>query len=362
MNRRDFLQGSSAAAILLGPGRSSTPVAYAGSLKGAARRCKTLVGAQAYKSTLQWQPQFTTFILENFEILTVGGLKWDSLRPSQSTFNFNDSDWLVSFCEQHGLAVHGHNLCWNRGNPAWVEVTVNQYNAERILTDHITKVVKRYAGKIQSWDVVNEPFWSEGLWDGPWLKALGPQYMDVAFNAAKEADPDSLRVLNIHHVEMASDQVTRDIGLRVVRELLSRGVPVQAVGIESHLDGSRPLAGVEFARFLKELSALGLKILITELDVNDTNIPGSQQLRDAAVAKVYMEYIEAVFSVVQPLNTIFWTVSDFKNWYDEIALKQPAMYRRADGLPHRPGLIDLAFNPKASLVAVQSAFLNSSRR
>ena len=318
-----------------------------------------LVGAVIDKWQMQ-NPQWLPLILENFNLITLGKLKWEFIRPSNSGFDFREADWMVDFCQQHRLAMHGHNLCWNASNPPWLSQILTKDNAERLLSDHIHTVVKRYAGRITSWDIVNEPVavWMgrpDGLYKGPWLDSLGPRYIDIAFHAAAEADPEALRVLNIHHVEQDGSNAdkARQITLRLAESLLERGVPIQAIGLESHLAADYPVSSTQSrAAFIHELRDLGLQILLTELDVDDTRIPGSGARRDAAVSQCYGEYLTGVLREAHPSRIIFFSPSDERNWYDAIHGTQ---FDRHDGTSHRPGLFDNSLLPKAAYASVASA-------
>jgi endo-1,4-beta-xylanase len=134
--------------------------------------------------------------------------------------------------------------------------------------------------------VVNEPIvpWSkrdDGLYPGIWLNLLGPEYIEIAFHAAAAADPKALRVLNTYYVEQGTpdhEKGRRD-NLRFLQQCKRRGVPIQAIGIESHLDASLPPGGPALRRFVDEVRALGLQVLITELDVNDSQVTGNLQDR-----------------------------------------------------------------------------------
>ena len=331
----------------------------AGGLKDLAPR-NVHVGVVADKWQLQdslWQP----FILQNFNLLTLGKLKWEFIRPSATTFDFSETDWMVAFCAATHLAMHGHNLCWNASNPTWLTSTITKANAETLLSSHIAKVVSRYAGQIGSWDVVNEPVatWRgrpDGLYPGPWLDTLGPRYLDVAFHATAEADPFALRVLNIAHVEQPGrgSEDARRLTLALVEALLKRGVPLQAVGLESHLAGNYSVAtDPSRVSFLRELKQFGLQILLTELDVDDTKLPADNDLRDELVAACYGRYLEGICPEAEPTRVTFFCPSDRANWYD--AAKTPA-YQRIDGLPHRPGLLTSDLAPKPSYAAVARAF------
>ena len=329
-------------------------------LKSYVESCGRYLGVASDKAMLLQLPELQEIIVRNFNILTPeSSLKWEGLRPDKDSYRFVDSDWIVGFCHGNRMAVHGHNLCWSTQVPTWVDLSINKYNARHLLTNHISTVMRRYAGKIVSWDVVNEPMAllpkrPDGLAEGAWLNNLGPEYIDIAFQTALESDPTALRVLNIAYVEHTGpDIAVRSNTLALLRALVKRGVPIQAVGIESHIDAARQLGGDDFHRFLVEIRQLGLQILITELDVSDLNVIGDTKTVDGAVARRYTEYLNAVGTVTDTQQLIFWVLSDYKNWQDWLATIKP-QDRRKDGKLHRPGLLDTAMQEKPSWAAVQT--------
>jgi endo-1,4-beta-xylanase len=297
------------------------PTSPAMTLKEAGARRKCQVGTATGKASLQ-DPAIAQFVVSNFNLLTASGLKWDLIHPGPDTYDFTEADWTINFAEKNGMRVHGHNLCWNSpANPAWFKSVLNQSNVKQVLTSHITTVMKRYQGRVDSWDVVNEPVvsWShrsDGLYPGTWLSLLGPQYIDIAFHAAAAADPKPLRILNIYDVEQGTPDniLTRTRTIALLKQLLARGVPIQAVAFESHLDASQPLGQASFVEFVKEIRGLGLEVLVTELDVMENRAAGASVNLDQDVAKYYGDYLTEVMSAADPRFVIIWSVQD--RWYD----------------------------------------------
>jgi endo-1,4-beta-xylanase len=291
-------------------------------LKEAGSRKGRQIGTAANKASLQ-DPAVAQFVIENFNLITASGMKWDSIHPAPDTYNFEESDWNLNFAEKNGMRVHGHNLCWNSpsAEPAWFKSALNQSNAKEFLTSHITTLTKRYRGRVDSWDVVNEPVvpWShrsDGLYPGTWLNLLGPEYIDIAFHTAALTDPKPLRILNIYRVEQDTpdDELARTKVIALLKQLLSRGVPIQAVGIESHLDASQPMGKTSFIDFLKQIRGLGLEVVITELDVIENRSTRSSSDLDQTVAKYYADYIAETQAAVNPRFIIFWSVQD--GWFN----------------------------------------------
>jgi endo-1,4-beta-xylanase len=322
-------------------------------LKAAGARRGCLIGIAATMPSLQ-DAAASRFVVNNFNLLTASGMKWDAIHPGLDTYSFTEADWNVNFAEKNGMRVHGHNLCWNSpaAYPGWFKSALNKSNAKQVLTSHVATVMERYKGRIDSWDVVNEPVvpWpgrSDGLYPGIWLDLLGPEYIDIAFHAAASADPKPLRILNLHHLEQGTpdDELTRARAVSLLKQLLARGVPVQAVGFESHLDASHPLGAASFVEFIKKIRGLGLEIIITELDVmEDRTTSGSAEL-DQTVARYYGDYIAQVMAAANPRFVIFWSLAD--RWYGQ---------RRVQGLTWDHLSPRLSY--QAALIALQQ---NSSR-
>lgn len=330
MNRRDALwkgMGILACSALSRAIPSSAAQQHGSTLKPlkAAGVCSgRKIGIAIDKPSLE-DPLFAQAVIDNFSLVTASGMKWDRIHPASDRYDFAEADWNMHFAEQNGMQVHGHNLCWNSplAYPSWFKSLLNSSNAEQILTEHIQTVMGRYRGRISSWDVVNEPVvpWSkrkDGLYPGIWVDCLGPKYIDIAFHAAAAADPDALRILNIYRVEQGTedDEKTRKDTIVLLKQLLDRGVPVQAVGIESHLDASQPLGGDSFRQFLSDIRAMNLQVLLTEFDVMENRAVGDSSNWDKTAAQYYGDYLNEVIATANPPFVIFWSLKD-RWWKDK---------------------------------------------
>jgi endo-1,4-beta-xylanase len=324
--------------------------------------CGLRIGAQSDIGPLK-DAGFAQLVRDNFNLLTPGNqLKWGYVHPKPDVFAFDDADWMVQFAKTNGMLVHGHNLCWNYTGNSWLDQVLTPRNARQYLTEHIRTVAGRYRGQIDSWDVVNEPIapWSrrsDGLYPGIWLNLLGSEYIDIAFAATAEADPRALRVLNLHHVETSSpdDVKNRKSAVALLRQLIQRRVPLQAVGLESHLTGGVPLGGPDLANFIRDIREMGLEVLITECDVIDTQLSSDENTRDDEVAKCYGDYIKQVIPGTGIRSFIFFTPCDRFSWVNSPRLKDPQFLRK-DGKPQRPGLFDVRMKAKPAFRAASSAF------
>lgn len=351
MNRRSFLWG--AAVVLSETSRlarsQSAPmqVPDTSALKRAARQSGKILGMYVVGHDLQFDPTGSAIIADTFAMIADGNdLKFaNRLRPTPDTYNFGPGDYVVNWAASHGLLFRGHCLVWWNALPNWFQSYVTAANAKQVMTDHINTVVKHYAGKIYSWDVVNEPIHNDrpdGLRRKPWLDFMGPEYIDIAFQTAHAADPKARLVLNECYIEhdTPSEIGRRAALLALATRLKKAGVPINAVGVQAHLRGNTPLDKPGMTAFLKQLQDLGLEVMITELDVDDIDVPGPAV--DQTVADKYREFIDLVGPYVKVIT--------FEQLRDD-----PSLPRRSDGLPHRPNLLDSQYQPTLAFSATVKA-------
>jgi endo-1,4-beta-xylanase len=300
--------------------------------------------------------------------LLVAGFYWGITRPSETEFDFTATDAFANFASEHNLLFRGHPLVWNQINPQWLvdklgdsETTCAE--AEQVLTKHISTVVRRYAGKVHSWDVVNEAISPEdGRADGlavtPWLEALGADYIEIAFRTAAEADPAAMLVYNdaLLDYDTSDQDARRYFVLKLLERLKERNVPIHALGIQAHLLGHEPfVSSNKLRQFLQDVASLELNILVTELDVKDTELTADINRRDRIIASVYEDYLSVILQEPAVIAIITWGLSDFNTWLAEVT-------PRRDGLPLRPLPLDTNFNRKLAWNAMARAFDNSQGR
>ncbi|PIG94260.1 endo-1,4-beta-xylanase [Gloeocapsopsis sp. IPPAS B-1203] len=333
-------------------------------LHSSARTKGLIFGAAAtYQQLSSNQAYANLFAQQCGMLVPTNELKWQELRPSPGRFNFTRADWMARFARSHGMLFRGHTLVWHKALPNWFASTVNKQNAEKYLREHISRVAGHYAGQMHSWDVVNEAIdlqvqRADKLRNTPWLRFLGPEYIELAFRAAAEADPRALLVYNDFAIEHDTPQAEakRTAVLRLLERLKSRGTPVQALGIQSHLFGHPD--GVKFTqirRFLRNVADLGLQIMITELDVNDQQLPKDAAVRDRAVAKIYTDFLSAVLDEPAVIAVMTWGLSDRYTW---LANRKP----RGDGGGLRPLPFDEQLRPKPAWQSLSGAIAQAPSR
>jgi endo-1,4-beta-xylanase len=371
-SRRDFLKGASAAvaasslpsvsfAAARGPlGRAwaqKTGFTAADSLRAHATPRGLLVGCAVVPELLSNNSQYAGLVAGQCSILVPeNALKWQALRPAPDKFDFHGADAILAFAQAHDQRVRGHNLCWHEALPSWFAATVTKDNAQQLLTEHIRTVAGRYAGKLQSWDVVNEAIdpksgRPDNLRNSPWLEMIGPGYLDIAFRTARQADPTVLLTYNDYSIELDTPDQTgkRDAVMALVRGMKARGVPIDAVGVQSHLDASAGLPGAGLQKFVRDLHAMGLQVFVTELDVNDRKLTSSVEERDLAVAGIYRNYLAMMLAEPNVNVALTWGITDRFTW-----LRGPK-YGRADGQPTRPLPFDADYNPTPVFFAERAA-------
>lgn len=289
--------------------------------------------------------QFNTISPENV-------LKWESVHPKLNKYNFKNADKYVEFGEKNRMFIIGHTLIWHnqtpkevfedeKGNPVSREVLLGR------MREHIQKVVGRYKGRIKGWDVVNEAVNDDGtIRQTPWLKIIGDDYIEKAFEYAREADPNAELYYNDYSVELESK---RKGILKLIKSLVDKKVPIKAVGLQGHNNLTFPTIKQQDDT-IKAFAALGLKVMITELDVSvlpdpegfsgaevtlnfeakekldpyknglPLEIQNAQEKRYLELFKVYMENREHISRVT------FWNVTDKESWLNNFPVRGRTNY------------------------------------
>ncbi len=346
--------------------RRDLAVKGAASLRDRAAAKKLIYGAATGYKILSSDSAFAeSFARECAILVPENALKFGSLHPSPTRFDFTEGDALLNFARTHNMLFRGHTLVWGQDfsdfGPKWLRDTVNRKNAEQVLTNHVKTVAEHYARKIHSWDVVNESVSPEhgrpdGLTISPWLNLLGVDYIDLAFRTARQADPQALLCLNEVVGGGEEDNFRREAILNLLQRLLSKGTPIQALGIESHLGGVLSRADLSrFRMFLNDVASLGLKILITELDVIDRKLPRDINVRDRLVAGVYEDYLSLVLEEPAVITVLTWGLSDSYTWHQQ-------WNPREDKAPVRPLPLDTQGKRKLAWNAIARAFDRATTR
>jgi endo-1,4-beta-xylanase len=339
-------------------------------LRGAARG-RFLVGA-AVSSRQLGDARLAALIAEQFDSLTAENeFKPMALQPRPGAFRFDAADRIVAFAQERGLKVIGHTLCWHSQAPRWLFAgpdgkPLPRDEALANLKAHIDGVVGHFKGKVVGWDVVNEAL-SDGpggdLRDTPARRAIGDDYVIKAFEYAHAADPDAALIYNDYGNEGGAK---REKNLRLVRDLKAAGVRLDAVGIQAHFRLDDPDAPDRLDRAVAAYAALGVKVALTELDVDV--LPRRARGADVAarerggadpytgglppeVAAAQAKFYGRVFEVVRKhpdvvTRVTFWGTHDGTSW-----LNVWPVFRRTN----HPLLWDRDLAPKPAFRAVLEA-------
>lgn len=240
------------------------------------------------------------------------------VEPKPGKFDFSGADALAGFAAAHGMKMRGHTLVWYAANPPWLDDKVLNAPDDEILTFFITRCMERYRGRFHSWDVVNEAIFPQdgrpdGLRNSIWLKRFGPGYIDTAFRTAKAADPAALLVYNDWGCEggEAWNDVFRAATLKFLEGARARNVPIEALGLQGHLNAFGPGVDQKKLRlFLDAVKAMGLRILVTELDVDDTGGPSGIAERDRAVGDATARFLDVVLDCEATEAVLTWGLTD----------------------------------------------------
>ena len=305
--------------------------------------------------------QFNTISPEN-------SLKWGPIHPRPGQYNFTDADAYVAFGEANKMVVIGHTLVWYRNTPDWVfkDDKGNQVTRDVLLArlrDHIHTVVGRYKGRIRGWDVVNEAINMDGsMRDTLWYSIIGPDYVEKAFQYAHEADPSAELYYNDYSLEVPAK---RQGAIALVKRLQAAGVHVAAVGLQSHDRLDWPKVE-DAAATISDFAALGVKVNITELDVDvlpptakpdseleqtdkaeaklDPYRDGLPEAVQQALAKRYADLFGLYMRFPDVIGRVtFWNVTDRDSWLNDFPVK---------GRVNHPTLFDRAGQPKPAYRAV----------
>jgi len=330
-------------------------------LVGAALAPPQFTGQDVLETQLV-KAQFNTISPENV-------LKWEVVHPKLDTYDFAPADKYIDFGQQNHMFIIGHILVWHNQVPKWVfedkdgKPVSRDVLLER-MQDHIRTVVSRYKGRINGWDVVNEALDEDGtLRQSPWMKIIGKDYIEKAFEFAHNADPDAQLYYNDYSLE---NEPKRNGALELVRELKAKGVPIAGVGLQDHVHMDWPTPD-QINTTITEFGKLGVKVMITELDVDvlpqvDQSHTADVSLMVAsnpklnpypnglpepvqhALANRYAELFSAYAKHCGLVTRVtFWGVSDKDSWKNDWPVR---------GRTNYPLLFDRKAQPKPAFDAV----------
>ena len=281
-----------------------------------------------------------------FNVITPENImKPEGMQNVEGTFTYDTSDKMIAFAKEHNLLVAGHTLAWHQQSPVWMAKDVTREKAIEQLKSHITNVAGHYKGDVISWDVVNEAIednrplpkdgdWTKCLRHSPWYNAIGPDYIALAFQFAKEANPDCKLYYNDYNLETPQKA---DVAYAMIKDLISQGVPIEGVGIQGHYQTGTAIGGLDYA--IQQFGNLDVEISVTELDVTysktvDGKMPEEGYIEQAITYAQIFKVLKANQDKIARVT--FWGTIDSQSWRGEMF----------------PCMFDSNYKPKEAFYAV----------
>jgi len=314
-------------------------------------------------------------LVKHFDSIVSGNdMKWQFTEPEEDQFTYTVADEEVALATQNNMKVRGHNLVWATGaeTPSWVFLEEDgktplsasnpadvQLLTERI-QNHIKNVVQHFGTAVYVWDVVNEPLdpsQSDCLAHGPFYQVLGPKYIEIALEAAREyAPPGTELFMNDYSL---TDQSRQQCLIKVIRQLQRDHVPLDGMGHEMHTHVDYPSASEVYWSFeILHRMFPWLKQQVTELDMsvylstdntsnygaNGGSVPDSVIAEQGWLYKDYFDVFKALARHHELQAVTFWGMADDDTWlstfpiarldeplpFDQLLQAKPAYYGIVD--------------------------------
>lgn len=307
----------------------------------------------------------TNLISNEFNAITAENImKSMFVHPEKDKFNFETSDKFIAFGKKHKMFIHGHTLIWHSQLPQWFSEIKDSAEMKKALENHITTIVKKYKGQIDSWDVVNEAINDDGtLRKSVFLNTLGEDFIAKSFQLAAASDPKT----DLYYNDYSMENPAKRAGvIRMVKKIQEQGIKIDGIGMQSHWHLNSPTIE-EIEKSILEYSKLGVKIAITELDVSvlpnpwelqgaDVNQrfensekmnPYPKTLPDSIQTKLAQRYADIFKLFLKHKDKIsritFWGVNDSQSWLNDWPIK---------GRTNYPLLFDTTLQPKKAYYSV----------
>lgn len=359
LTRRSFLAGLGIAPAAAAVGHIdwlSQQPSHRVSLTGTAEIFGRFFGAAVQINQIQSDEKLHEAVLRDCTYLTPEiHLKWDAVEPRQGAYSFSYMDRLVSFASSHKFKIRGHTLLWDESTPRWAKERLVETQDWRLVRKHISKVMSRYGHAIEEWDVINEPIdanGKDGLRENVFLRTFGPAYVANALRDARSIAPQAKLFINDYGFEYDNpfEERRRQSFLKLLRRIVSECAPLDGVGLQAHLGlGRGKIEPSVLHSFLQKIADLGLEIVITELDVKETDFSAPVEERDQWVADEARGFLDIALEQSAMKGVVAWGLSDRHSWLSpgnstgagttSATIRDKSMLNR--GLPY-----DADFRPK----------------
>ncbi|HCL08195.1 MAG TPA: 1,4-beta-xylanase [Flavobacteriaceae bacterium] len=323
------------------------------------------LGAAINENTiLGLDPKSATIVNREFNTITPeNSLKWMFIQPKPNKFNFKAADKYVEMGLKNNMYIVGHALVWHAQLADFMQNIDNSAEARKHVDNHINRLVSRYKGKIDAWDVVNEAFEEDGsLRASVFYKNMGENYIEEVFRITEKADPDADLIYNDYNLYKPEK---RAAVLKMVKNFKSNGTKINGVGVQAHWDLKSPSLE-EIEQIILDIHAEGVSVSFTELDIsvlpnpwemvgaevtqNFSKFEGDPKMNpypnglpDAVqekLAKRYQDIFNLFVKHSDKINRVtFWGVMDKHSWLNDWPIK---------GRTNYPLLFDRDYQPKVA--------------
>lgn len=277
------------------------------------------------------QTEFNSIVAENC-------MKSGPIQPKEGEFFWEEADRFMDYGEKHNMHIVGHCLVWHSQAPEWMFTDDEGNDVTRDvliqrMKDHIYAVVGRYKGRVDGWDVVNEAIENDKMRESKYYKIIGPEFIDLAFQFANEVDPEAELYYNDYSLNIAAK---RNRVCELVKHLQSKGIRIDAVGMQAHYGFDIDMKEVDES--IKAFAKLGIKVMLTEIDITVIPFPSEQMTAEVSTSFEYQKefnpypdalpeeietqlaakYVELFDVLINNSETVtratFWGVNDGYSW------------------------------------------------
>ncbi|KAF5434968.1 endo-1,4-beta-xylanase [Candidatus Methanophagaceae archaeon] len=275
----------------------------------------------------------------NLGIATFG---WLDHIPNIGNIDFNWTDRQISFAMENGMGVRFQHLVFPADVPEWLQKgNFSRDELIEILRSSVSNIVTHYRGQIHQYVVVNEPYVYPYRLNDVFYKTIGPEYIEIAFQAAREADPTAILIYNDSDNHSSSGIIT-SLTREIVQRLKTIDL-IDGVGLQMHLDGLNP---PDKEDVIATMRSYDVPVYVTEFDVNMKSVSGTAEERYAIQAKIYSDMLEACLESSVCKSFSVWGIGDHYSW---IETQQWYQHYSPQG---DPTLFDESWQPKPAYYAM----------
>jgi endo-1,4-beta-xylanase len=332
---------------------ANEPDSAPGSLKTKAAKRGLLFGSGVSAAQIRDDAFAAAVVADCALIVPVVEMKWGVVERRKGALDFAAADAIVAFARDNGLEIRGHAAIWHQNIPAWLPTALAAADGEDVFERHIRDVLGHFGDAPTSWDVVNEAIEPKdglpsALRNSIFYGTLGADYVTRAFRVARATLPHMPLYYNDFGLEYDFQSPKRAATLALLAVLRKQGL-IDGLGVQSHLKVGLGFDAKAFRRFIADVADLGLSILLTEFDVNDTRTPADESTRDQMIADHAQRYLDVALDEKMVKGLVAWGLSDRYTWLNA------SQIARADGLSNRGQPLDAALARKPLWRAIAQA-------